>query len=344
MTPSQLKEWVAALSSDKQKDIFNAINQHASLSFNFSSKEELKLHLEIREAIVSRIIEVEKAFISGTDNNPIARYPISNEGLSFPEMYWQEIPIESYKDGRGGFMSRDNINAFDALKSLFQDGKESGQNPSNLVIDCNRMSVVIAYVALLDVVKSDVIKKMFPLNRKILIGTWHELYGRYGKVSLLAYKYFKEEKTYTSSFTKSSIDLCLPGDIVYFRNDLAYKSLLDEIRIYLSNDGNSAKERNELLEDSRLSFAWTGEYCICTGKNKFSGFGLREGNTIEFSSDHIRKTLLKASTNLYELVKDKAKPIRDKINRLKIPPPSLDNVILYDLCYRVNTDEIMKKM
>lgn len=123
-----------------------------------------------------------------------------------------------------------------------------------------------------------------------------------------------------------------------------YDSTEKQIRVYLGSDLNTREERNALLGDPRFNFAWTGEYCICTGKDTFSGFGLREGNTIEFSSDAIRRTLLQRAINLYDLAKDRVKSMSKRIKELNIRPPSFDNVILYDLCYRVNTDEIMKKM
>ena len=94
----------------------------------------------------------------------------------------------------------------------------------------------------------------------------------------------------------------------------------------------------------RYDSAWTGEYCICTGLDKFAGFGLRLENVIEFSSKEIREELLGKAIGIYKLMEEKAPPIWEAMSQYKITEPIIDNVIINNPCYRVNTSAIIQKL
>jgi Protein-glutamine gamma-glutamyltransferase len=367
MTTSQLKEWVAALSSDKRKEIFKSMNIHRTLSFKFSSVEELQLHLIIREATIKRMIQLEQT--SNTGTNPIATYP-GGDDMYLTEEYWNFLLPKEFGGVLGGFIPQENVDIFDALNSLMQDGKNKDYKgnvipPSHLELDCNRMSVVITYTALLDAMKElvglkklseenklselqNIFKRLFPNDdkNKTVIGTWHEFYKGYGAISLLKNEYFKRDSLYKGKFQVSDAELCLPGDIVYFENDPLYGFLCREFKRYFDDNRNDVEERRAVWADPRRSTEWTGEYCICTSPNKFAGFGLRssKGSTIiELSSEQVRTCLFEATKDLFNLALEKAKPLSNLIKKSTIVP-SRDKVILNEGCYRVNTEKILAKM
>lgn len=312
--------------STEQYHIFKVMESHTSLEFEFSSWEELIIHLDVRLFTIKRIIQLENAWKGQV--NPIANYPIDIPGqdnFNLPADFWQYMPVP----GSDGFVTIKNVKVDEAIESIMQVD-------STTILDCNRMSVVIAYTALQDAVGKVNIRKLFAPQNWITLGEWHVKYKMFGKISLLSSNFFKAELLYEGTFSDSTIDLCIPGDVIYFRNDLSYKNMLNLLR-------NSHKT-DEIMSDARYDLAWTGEYCICTAPDKFSGFGLREDNQIEFSSEEIRNKLLRKAVDLYDLLKEKAPVIWKEMLAQKIAKPIFDNVIIINPCYRVNTSAIIEKI
>jgi Protein-glutamine gamma-glutamyltransferase len=334
MNATMISKWVSELTSAKQKEIFKAMEEHPDLSFDFSSIEELKLHLAIREATIKRIIQLEKAW-SNTDN-AIANYPSGREKFHVPTDYWELINLPGEN---GAFITREGIDIAKSVNSLMETGNA-------IILDCNRMSVAIAYVGLLDIVGEEKFKKIFTQKSWITIGTWQETYDDYGRISLIKEKFYKREVIYKTPYTDDVAKLCLPGDVVYFRNSPVYKDMMNGLKLYVRNPNIDIDVRNDIIADERYDLAWAGEFCICVDSNSFAGFGLsnkNNPNNIGLSAIEVRKNLHSKSESLYALVKEKAKPILAILENMKAKP-NLTDVIIDPFCYRLNTEQIIKKM
>jgi signal peptidase I len=184
------------------------------------------------------------------------------------------------------------------------------------------------------------VKKLFTSKPKIVLAEWHRNYLKYGRNSLVFLNYFKVETLYPKKFDETAVNYCLPGDIVYFKNDEIYSIVLNEI---MNIRKSNIELYEETIQDSRFSSFWSGEFCICTSKGKFAGFGLRENeNSIEFSFDEIKRKLFKAANDMYSLGLI-LKPIKDKLIKSK-KKPSISGIMLDPRVYRVNTSEIVKKL
>ena len=331
-------EKISKLSDVKQKEIFEIMLKNTGTSFRFSSFNELSLNLMIRSAIIKKIITIENEWDADW-SNPYANYPARRQPLSLPTEYWELAGI-------GGFKSIDGSDKKKAVELLFKKNQE-------MIIDCNRMSVIVAYGGLLDATEEDsfkelfskdIFEKLFEKQKCIVVGTWQESYGTHGEVTLLANKYFTEVSLYNGRFNDKSVNSCIPGDVVYFKNSNSYEFLRLEIEAFLSNTGYSADARNEILSDERLSEAWKGEYCICTNADKFAGFGIGEKNNVELTSTEIREKLLKQAADLYDLAYEKASPIKRKIEKIGMQKPTIEEVTLYNKGYRLNSNNIIKKI
>ena len=320
VTAQELEEWVKKYLPQELLNIFRAIEIHPKVFFEFYSFDELYIHLKIRRSLIERMIQLENAW--GDNGNSIANYPGMNGIFNLPVTYWQFMNIP----GADGFITRSKVKMGEAIASLMQSN-------NGIILDCNRMSVALAYVAIQDAIGGHDTNRIFLPDNEITLGTWHDRYDAYGRITLLSKKYYKAEDVYSDLHSDSSANLCLPGDIVYFRNDPTYKLLLTSLRV-LSRD-----TRNEIIGDPRFDAAWTGEYCVCTSQNKFSGFGLRHPDEIELTSRQVRKDLLTKATSLYDLFQEKANFIFEKQT---IEMPNIENVILDKKCYRINTSEIIK--
>jgi signal peptidase I len=317
---------------------------HPTLPFKFTSLRELEIHLKIRAAIIKRIIQLENAWTKNGDNtyNTIANYPSGQERYDLPIAFW------GFTNKLGGFITHKNKSKRDAVNSIMKSG-------SGTILDCNRMSVAIAYTALSDAVKKEEFEELFSLNN-ITIGEWQTFYEG-DRISMISQKYFKEENLYSDIFSESSIKSCIPGDIVYFKNDPSYKEILGMVN-QIEREVRSGNERylgiiEAIYDDPRYDTAWTGEFCICTNGNakdldsfSFASFGLRNLNNsqVNFSSLEVREELLSKAIDMYNLVKEKGVPIWKNLNGGKPEEPNIDKVILESKCYRLDSLEIIKKI
>lgn len=319
VTAAQLDKWISNnLSMTLEQNIISVMKTYPHASFKFDSIKELRLNLYIRIATINCMLRLERSWSGGV--NRIANYPNTNEGFYLPPNYWLPLGVQ------GSTFITKNVVLKEAIDSILKEG-------SKVKLDCNRMSVAIAYSGLSDVIGLEGIKKLF--SNALILGTWGTVEG----VSLITDKYYEK-------ITNLEVKFCLPGDIVYFRNSPLYKLLLAKIENYVQNERYKVEDRMSVHSDERFNGGWAGEFCVCTGIDKFAGFGLSDRKLkIEFSSDEIRRELLSKTMDLYNLIEEKAKPILfslEKANQKK-SHIKLADVSLHEQGYRLNTNEIVKK-
>lgn len=128
----------------------------SNVRFSYSSLEQFKFELQLRNEIIAASRELNK---SGMD------FEIFRESRCNPD-YWT-------RTREGGFLLKSGVKPSDAIQDIFKNGRKYGT-------ECATAMMIVYYKALLSVYSEDLFNKLFP---RIELMDWHHVDRRLQEVA-----------------------------------------------------------------------------------------------------------------------------------------------------------------